>query len=186
MSGSEVLARRGAAWTLVLLLGWAYLPSAPPAASSAGSWLGPITGVALFLVLARRLPRGQIRRARLPAVAARSGYLAAVAAVEEVLWRGFALRILAAQSSPVAALAATTLGFAAWHGPRLGRRSLVHLVTGLAFGAVALATGGLAAAIVAHAVYNVLVGLAVEAERDLSETDTGRDAAPVISSTGTP
>jgi membrane protease YdiL (CAAX protease family) len=59
------------------------------------------------------------------------------------------------------ALAASSLAFAAWHRRALGRRCGVHVVTGAAFGAAFLA-GGLAAAVVAHALYNVLVDWSVE------------------------
>jgi membrane protease YdiL (CAAX protease family) len=63
-----------------------------------------------------------------------------------------------------AALVASSAGFAAWHVSTLGRRSVVHLFTGFGFGGVFL-FGGLVAAMLAHATYNVLVDWGVHGER---------------------
>jgi ABC-2 type transport system ATP-binding protein len=82
-------------------------------------------------------------------------------AYEEALWRGLLLGSLAVVSGRLAALVATTALFAATHVPRYGWRAATHLLTGAVFGVVYLATGALAAAIVAHALYNVLVGTAL-------------------------
>ncbi len=96
---------------------------------------------------------------------ARIGYLAAAAAFEEVLWRGLALGALLSRFGSAVALAATSAGFALWHVRSLGRRSTIHCATGCSFGAAFL-YGGLAAAIPAHGVYNILVDLGVQTERD--------------------
>ena len=126
--------------------------------------VGPLSGVALFALLSGgRLPRARPHLRR-RALAVRWAYLGAAAGFEEVVWRGLVLGALTAAIGPWAALAGSSAGFAAWHWPSLGRRSAVHLVTGTGFGAAFLA-GGLAAAVLAHAVYNLLVDLAVQAER---------------------
>ena len=95
--------------------------------------------------------------ARWVGLAARSGF-------EEVVWRGIVLGGLLRPIGPAGALVVSSLAFALWHRRTLGCRCVVHLVTGVAFGAAFLA-GGLAAAIVAHAVYNLLVDWSVHAER---------------------
>ena len=73
-----------------------------------------------------------------------------------------------------AALGATSTGFALSHRHQ-GRGGAVHFVTGGVFG-VTFVCAGLAAAIAAHASYNVLVDLGVLAEREPG-VDGGR-AAP--------
>lgn len=124
--------------------------------------VGTCVGLALFIALAGT-PR--LHRSQLHVALVRSVYLAVAAAFEEVLWRGLALGALLPRIGPAAALATTGAGFALWHVRSLGRRSALHVVTGCSFGAAFL-YGGLAAAIPAHAVYNVFVDLAVQAERD--------------------
>lgn len=137
----------------------------PPSRSSLLVLAGPGVGGALFTALAGgSVPRPRIPRSRAPAVAARWAYLAAAAAFEELLWRGLALAGLALVVGPLPALAVSSAGFAVWHRRSFGRRCAVHLITGFAFGAAFL-TGGLVAAILAHAVYNVLVDLAVQSQR---------------------
>jgi membrane protease YdiL (CAAX protease family) len=81
-----------------------------------------------------------------------------------VVWRGIVLGLLAVAVGPLTALAVSTAGFAAWHWRVQGRGCSVHLLTGAVFGAACL-LGGLAAAILAHGVYNVLVDWAVLSER---------------------
>jgi membrane protease YdiL (CAAX protease family) len=127
---------------------------------------GLAIGAGLFVVLARNRPRAPRRRGAV--VIARAAYLAGAAAFEELLWRGLALGLSSEWVGPVAALGLTTVGFALLHRRSLGRRWPVQGVTGLGFGAAFL-WGGLAASILAHAVYNVLVDLSVQA-------DTGREA----------
>lgn len=122
---------------------------------------GPLCGVGLFVTLAGgRLPRGR-PRASPRALALRWTSLAAAAGLEEVLWRGLVLGGLAVAIGVPVALAVSSGGFALWHHAVLGRRAAVHVLTGLAFGADFL-LGGLVAAILAHAVYNVLVDWAVQ------------------------
>jgi hypothetical protein len=61
-----------------------------------------------------------------------------------------------------AAFTAATVGFATAHWRQAGARSVaVHSVTGCVFGGLYLA-GGVLTAIVAHALYNLLVLSAVE------------------------
>jgi ABC-2 type transport system ATP-binding protein len=125
---------------------------------AAGLLIGVLAGAALFFALARaplRLrgaPRGWRRL-----LLARGLLLSGRSAYEEALWRGLLLGWLVAPIGAVAALMTSSALFAAAHVPRYGRRAATQLVTGLVFGAVYLATGALLAAIVAHALYNVLV-----------------------------
>jgi membrane protease YdiL (CAAX protease family) len=128
---------------------------------------GPLCGVALFLALTGgRLPHAR-PCARPRALTLRWLTLGVLAAFEEVVWRGLALSGLALALGTAAALALSSAGFAIWHAAELGRRCAIHLVTGLGFGGAFL-VGGLGAAIVAHATYNVLVDWAVHAERTRS------------------
>ncbi len=125
---------------------------------------GPVCGAAVFVALTGgRLPLAG-PGAWTRALAVRWLSLTVAAGVEEIVWRGLALARLATALGPALALAATSVGFALWHRHGLGRRCAVHLITGLAFGAAFL-IGGLAAAVIAHAIYNVLVDWAVQAER---------------------
>ena len=77
---------------------------------------------------------------------------------EESSWAGLLVLF-----GPLTALAASSAAFAIWHWPSLRGWCTVHLVTGAAFGGAFLA-GGLAAAMLGHALYNVLVDWAVHAE----------------------
>jgi membrane protease YdiL (CAAX protease family) len=113
---------------------------------------GAATGGLLFLILARSRPRFGSSTMPVAALAARWGILGLLATGEEIVWRRVALGELLF-GGPAAALAATTLGFALAHRSR----PALHLLTGGTFGGLYLATGGLAASIVAHWVYNVLV-----------------------------
>ena len=56
-----------------------------------------------------------------------------------------------------AALAAATAGFALAHAPGRPGAVPLHLVTGASFAAAFAVTGSLAAAVGAHATYNVLL-----------------------------
>jgi len=129
-----------------------------------GIAVGPLAGAAVFVLLAGgRLPRP--RRRGLPrALGLRWLRLGAEAGLEEVVWRGLVLGGLLGAIGPVGGLAVSSAGFALWHRPALGLRCGVHVVTGAAFGTAFLA-GGLAAAVLAHALYNVLVDWAVHTER---------------------
>jgi membrane protease YdiL (CAAX protease family) len=133
----------------------------PPSAGP-GLLGGLAIGAGLFVLLAGDRPRAPERP---PAVlVARATYVVAGAAFEELLWRGLGLALLSPWVGSLAALVLTSVAFALWHRRSLGRRRVIHAVTGLAFGGAFL-LGGLAAAILAHAVYNVLVDLRVQAER---------------------
>jgi hypothetical protein len=129
--------------------------------------IGPLSGVALFALLAgARFPRARPRPLG-RALAVRWARLGAAAGLEEFVWRGLVLGGLIAALGAVLGLALSSAGFAAWHWQSLGRGCGVHLVTGAGFGAAFL-VGGLAAAMLAHGVYNVLVDWAVHAERGRS------------------
>ena len=126
--------------------------------------IGPVTGAATFLLLTGgRLPRS-LPRPLGRAMAARWLTLGATAGLEEVVWRGVVLGGLLTVVGPLPALAGSSAGFAIWHWPSLRSRCAVHLVTGAAFGSAFL-VGGLIAAMLAHALYNLLVDWAVHAER---------------------
>lgn len=126
--------------------------------------LGPATGIGTFVLLAGGRfplawprPLGRARLVRWLVLSGRAG-------LEEVAWRGVVLGGLVLFVGPCAALGASSLAFAIWHWPSLRGRCFVHLVTGAAFGGAFLA-GGIAAAMLAHASYNLLVDWAVTAER---------------------
>jgi membrane protease YdiL (CAAX protease family) len=125
--------------------------------------IGPASGVALFVVLTG----GRLPPVRLPgrgrALVLRWLWLASRATLEELLWRGLVLAGLALALGPIAALALSAAGFAVWHGRSLGRRCVVHVVSGVAFGGAFL-LAGLGAAVLAHGTYNLLVDWAVHAE----------------------
>jgi ABC-2 type transport system ATP-binding protein len=114
----------------------------------------------LFAVLA-----GQVRwpvRLRALRVVVRGTYLTLTSATEEVLWRLLVLGGLAPVIGLGPAFLAATVGFALAHG--VSRRDVVavHLLTGAVFGAVYVGTGRIEASILAHALYNWLVVLAIE------------------------
>jgi membrane protease YdiL (CAAX protease family) len=125
---------------------------------------GPACGAALFVALAGgRLPRAGVPAPR-RAFFLRWLGLGGQSALEEVVWRGLVLSALALALGPVWALLLSSAAFAAWHAPCLGRRCMIHAVTGGGFGLAFLA-GGLLAAVLAHCTYNVLVDWAVHARR---------------------
>jgi ABC-2 type transport system ATP-binding protein len=165
-------------------------PLAPydPTLSPTGEALaaGAVTGLALFVVLARRwVPPGLglLSRRRL---AARSLVLTAKSAQEEAIWRAVVLGALVAPLGRLGALVVSTAVFACAHLPRQGRAAAAHLLSGLAFGAVYLATGRLVAAITAHAAYNVLVGASLMIQQTLSVSDTSPRRAVAVASTSPP
>jgi membrane protease YdiL (CAAX protease family) len=135
-------------------------PWDPPLGGAAAVAAGALAGAVLFVALAGRPRRPRNR----PGVAlARAAWLSAGAAFEELLWRGLALALLLPRLGLAGALGATSAGFAFAH--RHQGRDAVHLVTGGVFG-TAFVCAGLAAAIAAHASYNVLVDLGVLTERE--------------------
>jgi membrane protease YdiL (CAAX protease family) len=91
-------------------------------------------------------------------------WLGVLAALEELVWRGLVLGGLMLALGPAVALLVSSAGFAAWHAPALGRRCVIHAITGFGFGSAYL-VGGLAAAMLAHATYNVLVDWGVHVDR---------------------
>jgi membrane protease YdiL (CAAX protease family) len=118
---------------------------------------GALVGTAAFVVLARSLP--PLGR---PVVARGVALVAPVvvlgAAGEEAVWRFGVLQSLEPAFGASTAVTISTIGFAAAHLGRTPVHALpVHLVTGSAFASAYLATGRLAAAVAAHAVYNLLV-----------------------------
>ena len=133
----------------------------PPPKLGPGMAGGLAVGAGLFVLLAGDRPRVPNRPA--PILVARAAYLVGAAGFEELLWRGLALGLSSHWLGPVAALGLTSVAFGLWHRRSLGRRWAIHAATGLGFG-VAFLWGGLGASILAHAVYNVLVDLSVQAE----------------------
>jgi membrane protease YdiL (CAAX protease family) len=126
--------------------------------------LGPVTGAATFLLLSGgSLPRTRPRPLQ-RAMAVRWFVLAATAGLEEVVWRGIVMAGLMVLFGPWVALVISSVAFAIWHWPSLRGRCAVHLITGSAFGGAFLG-GGIVAAMLAHALYNLLVDWAVHAER---------------------
>ena len=125
-----------------------------------------LAAFALFAGLARRPPHLRLPpRPRLPAALAKGVFLTVRAAVEEVIWRWFVLGLLVPVLGAGLALAVSAAGFALAHRRHQRARGVaVHLLTGVTFGAVFLATGSLAAAVGAHVAYNLLVLAAVEGE----------------------
>jgi membrane protease YdiL (CAAX protease family) len=129
-----------------------------------GALSGPLVGAALFLALAGgRLPTTW-PRGRTRALTFRWLSLGVLAALEELVWRRLVLAGLALALGTAAALLLSSAGFAVWHASVLGRRCVVHVLTGLGFGGAFL-VGGLGAAIAAHATYNLLVDWGVQGER---------------------
>jgi membrane protease YdiL (CAAX protease family) len=126
--------------------------------------LGMLFGAAAFLLLTGgRVPLA-LPRPFGRTMIARWLNLGAIAAFEEIVWRGVVLAGLSLVVGPWAALAVSSAAFAVWHWPSFRVRCAVHAVTGAAFGAAFL-VAGLLAAILGHALYNLLVDWAVAAER---------------------
>jgi membrane protease YdiL (CAAX protease family) len=132
--------------------------------SELGALSGPLCGAALFVALAGgRVPR-EWPPARPRALAVRWLSLGLMAALEELVWRGLILAGLALAFGSSGALLASSAWFATWHAAALGRRCVVHFATGLGFGGLFL-VGGLGAAMLAHATYNLLVDWGVQSRR---------------------
>jgi ABC-2 type transport system ATP-binding protein len=117
----------------------------------------------LFAALAGRVRwrlRPLLRRVR--AICVRGVYLTLTSATEEVFWRLLVLGACASVVGLAPAFLASTVGFALAHGVRRRDVVAVHLVTGAAFGGLYVVTGRVEAPILAHALYNWLVVLALE------------------------
>lgn len=108
--------------------------------------LGAASGIALFVGVARCLPRP-------PVSLLLALVLSASAVAEEIVWRRLLLGELAQRSGALLALAAVSALFAFTHR----NRRLLHAGTGAAFGGLYLVSGSLAAVCVAHAGYNLSV-----------------------------
>lgn len=130
---------------------------APTLGLVASVGVGAVTGVGIALALAGGPPLSRLRPA---ALAGRrlgvGGVLVLAAAGEETVFRRGIVDALAAPAGVPGAVAAGAACFALVHGPA-PRRLAVHAVTGSAFGAVYALTGRLAAAVAAHAAYNLVV-----------------------------
>jgi membrane protease YdiL (CAAX protease family) len=109
---------------------------------------GAAAGTALFAAVVRRVR--PIRAA--PTPPATLALLALLALNEEIIWRRLVLGE-ALRGGEIAAVAASTIAFSVMHRVRRA----THLVTGLVFGSTYVFTGSLAASVVAHWTYNVLV-----------------------------
>jgi membrane protease YdiL (CAAX protease family) len=161
MPGADLLGGRLLLWATAFAAAAGAGLLAPPVVAPRLA-LGPAVGAGLFLVLARRLPPLPRRRPAL--LAGRAAYVSAAAAFEELLWRGLALGLLQRPLGQAPALLLTSVAFALGHRRPRGARRVVHAVTGLGLG-TAFLVGGLAAAVLAHASYNVLVDVAVQGGR---------------------
>jgi membrane protease YdiL (CAAX protease family) len=132
--------------------------------------LATVSASCLFAVLARAVPSpARVRSERVPALAATATYVTILAAAEELLWRGIVLAAAASLLGLVTAMALSVAGFALTHVRAQGpTAALVHLVTGSTFSFVFVISGSLAAAVLAHGLYNVLVALRnrIAASRD--------------------
>src|SRR5579862_351085 len=158
-AGARLWARLAAGTGVAVACLLAFAPPRPathlPPAAACPAAVG--CGIALFVLAARRRPTVRLAGRRWPLVGARLAVFGLWATNEEVVWRRIALGELL-PAGVVPAFALTTVGFALFHRAR--RR--LHLGTGAAFGALYLSTGVLAASIVAHWTYNVLVGAHVD------------------------
>ena len=150
---TRLWARLAAGVALALVLVATVSPERPAMRVSAAEALafGLLAGLALYIAVARRGPVFPCG-ATVSLVATTCALLGLAAAGEEVVWRRVVLGELL-RSGPILALAGSSLAFAFAHRARPG----LHLATGAAFGGVYLATGALAACIVAHWIYNVLL-----------------------------
>jgi membrane protease YdiL (CAAX protease family) len=151
--------------TAVLLLALAPVHGTAPSTSPlAGALLGAAAGAALFACLTRGGCPGVLRaRAARQAAAGLLPAVALAATSEEVVWRWAVLQGLVPLLGAGGAAAASIAGFAARHAQ--GRRArgrrlrpfLVHLATGSCFTGVALVSGRVSTAVLAHVVFNLLV-----------------------------
>ena len=174
-------------WTATVVLAIAVAPRIDPLFhhGPAAVPLGICAGAILFATLARKgvspaalatVPPGQL--------VARTLALTIKAAHEEAVWRAVALGFLVGPIGRTGALVVSTILFAAAHVNRLGARAAQHLATGVVFGLAYLATGSLAAAIGAHATYNVLIGAGLLSRMDVSTNDTSARVRRLVRSPG--
>lgn len=138
----------------------------PPVASTfdafAWTWIlvaGSGLGVAVVFQRAGWAEFGAAERALLDISTPRALALSVSAGVtEEVVFRGYLVtRIVELTGSELAAVAVSTVAFAAYHAASRGRARLVQIaVLGAAFGTAFVVTGSLLAAVVIHAAYDAL------------------------------
>jgi ABC-2 type transport system ATP-binding protein len=182
-----VTVARLAWWTATVVLALATAPRIDPVLDHPATALplGIGAGAILFASLARvGVSPAALATVPLRQLLARTVALTAKAAHEEALWRAFALGFLVGPVGRAGALAVSTLVFAAAHVHRLGARAAQHLATGAVFGLAYLATGTLAAAIAAHATYNVLIGAGLLSRMDMSTNVTSARAHRLVRSPG--
>ena len=156
MSAASALWTRTAVSTAISTA--AVLSLAPPQPVARLPWIAAVAcglscGALLFVGLARRCPRPTRAGHTALTLFGVQGFLALLAANEEIVWRRVVMGELLRIGSATALVASTT-GFALMH--RAGGRKL-QLGTGAAFGTLYLGTGTLAASIAAHWAYNALV-----------------------------
>lgn len=99
-------------------------------------------------------------------------YSMATAGLEEWVWRGPLMpHLVDALGNPLHGLLAQSVLFGLFHIGQGGCWVLRHSLTGMAFGALTLLTGNLACSLVAHAVYNFLIFLKLQAANHIKRTD---------------
>ena len=163
-----MIAARWALWwtTLAVVLALDRPGVEPRVGVLATAVLALAAACALFAALARLRIRPLLPPPGRRATAARlTLHFTGRAAFEEALWRGLVLAPCSAALGPAPALALSTGGFAASHVGTQGRRAASHVLTGATFGAVYLMTGHLLGAVLAHATYDLLVTVAVLAQK---------------------
>ncbi len=176
---------RLAGWVATVVLAVALAPRIDPLLDEGAVAvpLGICAGAILFAVLARkRISPAALVTVPRDRLLARTVVITVKAAHEEAVWRALLLGVLVGPIGRAGALAASTCLFAAAHVNRLGPRAAQHLVTGAVFGLAYLVTGRLAAAIGAHAAYNILIGIGRLSLPDLSVPATGAEAQTLVRS----
>jgi membrane protease YdiL (CAAX protease family) len=159
-SGRDAGGRRLLAWLLVAAVAF-LLPREAwggPLDTLVGTVVGTTVGLVLFLSLTsiprRRVVEPSVNVPNRPIRAPIAGSI-----LEELAWRGVVLQLLRTHISLPVAIVTTTAGFAILHFDSQHWRGVaVHAVTGFSFACVALVTGTVISSIVAHVVYNVLIG----------------------------
>ena len=147
---------------------WEPAVSPPWGAASGGA-----IGLVLFLVVQRTWkPPLHVSRNRGAFLAVSGLVLLLRSASEEIFWRWFVLGGLAVLLGVWMAAAISALGFAISHvEPRaIGQ----HLFTGSALASAYALTGSLVAVVAAHATYNFLVALSIEATRQATRSGKAR------------
>lgn len=172
-------------WTSSVVLAVVLAPQIDPlfGQGAAAVPLGMCAGAMLFAALARtRVCAAALANVPRKRLLARGLALTFKAAHEEAVWRAVTLGFLVGPIGRAGALAVSTVLFAAAHVNRLGARATKHLATGVVFGLAYLASGSLAAAIGAHATYNVLVGFGLLSASDTSRAATSERATSFVRS----